>query len=254
MHSPSFHLPQFWERGETDPCPRPRAPVIDLLSAKRERSQPGHATATGMIKLRVRARANPAPLGERRMRQCDAWGRCPPAGAMQKHCFTLNWRRDGMVRFALLVSRTFCHCSRLGGSGQGRCRRLPVPPRKTLGLRRGGLTDRPQPERCKSTNLPGQLAVGRMPGSSDACWQRAPTGHGRRMSARANAVSRTELAPAPRQIARKAPAGKTAGLLAYVPRTKPAPRKPPLQRRAGLPTLLALAGVMRRAIQALEKR
>ena len=180
MHSPSFHLPQFWERGETDPCPRPRAPVIDLLSAKRERSQPGHATATGMIKLRVRARANPAPLGERRMRQCDAWGRCPPAGAMQKHCFTLNWRRDGMVRFALLVSRTFCHCSRLGGSGQGRCRRLPVPPRKTLGLRRGGLTARPQPERCKSTNLPGQLAVGRMPGSSDACWQRAPTGHGRR--------------------------------------------------------------------------
>lgn len=121
MHSPSFHLPQFRERGETDPCPRPRASVIDLFSAKRERSQPRHATATGMVKLPVRARANATTLGERRMRHCGASARCHRADATQQRRFTLNWRWDGMMCFALLVSRAFCHCSRRGGAGQGRC-------------------------------------------------------------------------------------------------------------------------------------
>lgn len=121
MQSPCFHLPQFWGRGETDPCPRPRAPVIDLFSGMRERSQPRHATATGMIKLPVRARANATSLGKRRMRRCGASARCRQAGATQRHRFTLNWRWDGMMLFALLVSRAFCHCSRRWAGGQGRC-------------------------------------------------------------------------------------------------------------------------------------
>lgn len=248
MHSPSLHLPQFWERGETDPCPRPRAPVVDPFSAKPQRSQPGHATATGMIKLRVRARANPAPLGERRMRHCDASARCPPAGAAQKHCFTLKWRRDGMMRFALLVSRAFCHCSRRGGGGQG------WGPRKIRRIRRSGLTGGPQPERRKRTNLPGQPALAGCLNHQMPAGKKAPTGHGRRIPARANVVSRTELAPVPRRFAPKPLAGKAAGLLACSPRSKTTPRKPPFQRRAAVPKCLALPDAIRRVTQALEKR
>lgn len=137
MHSPSFHLPQFWERGETDPCPRPRAPVIDLFSAKRERSQPRHATATGMIKLPVRAWANATRLGERRIRRCGAAARCHRADATQQRRFTLNWRWDGMMCFALLVSRAFCHCSCRGGGGQGCARgKLAAPGAAPRNVRR----------------------------------------------------------------------------------------------------------------------
>lgn len=213
MHSPSFHLPQFRERGETDPCPRPRASVIDLFSAKRERSQPRHATATGMVKLPVRARANATRLGGRRMRQCGASARCQRADATQQRRFTLNWRWDAMMCFALLVSRAFCHCSRRGGAGQG----LDGAPENCP----SGAADSPSvrsPSGATGPTSPGNpLPLGCL--AERLAAKPRPGGHGPWIPARARVGSGSELAPVPRQSAPKAPAGKAAGLLARPART-----------------------------------
>lgn len=119
-----------------------------------------------MIKLPVRARANRTPFGERRM-ACSHG-----TGATHRHRFVLDWRRDGMMRFALLVSRAFCHCSGRGGDGQGRCsgsdRRVR---RSAADGPSGGIA-----ERRRSTDLPGRPAVVQAPAPPITCWRYSAEG------------------------------------------------------------------------------
>lgn len=149
-----------------------------------------------------------------------------------------------MMRFALLVSRAFCHCSRRGGGGQGR---------RSLTFGASGAAQWPdhRSARPSSTGAPTSRAdprsVWRLHRESPA-GETGRTGHGRRRAARGTFVSRPELAPVPRQVEPEPLARRGCGA-------------PCLFRGSRLygaalprPICLALPDAIRPAIQALEKR
>ncbi len=144
-----------------------------------------------MIKLPVRARANRTPFLERRM------ARSHGPSATWRHLFRLDWRRDGMMRFALLVSRAFCHCNGRGGDGQGRRSGSDRRVRRSAADGPTGGTA----EQRRSTDLPGRPAAAQAPAAPITCWQSSADGPRATDTGAGDVVSGPELAPVPRHAA-----------------------------------------------------